>query len=412
MTVPRVMLLTGIAPGRVNIGRLFLRQACLHYPHDSICCFYTRPIPEEERCQHLDWLPTRFEESPPEGQLSLRLLGSRVSRRIRWALERYVEVVQIPRLVKAAVEFGKHHKVQVVWVPLHSPTPIRMARAVAESLGARLITTVWDPPRYKLRQYGKEGHVMERLLDEFEKAIRNSERCGVASESMQRRYEGLYGTPCIPMTYSPLSGAKITAKRKGAGRSSIVIGYAGGGIYARECWDALVEALASSDWNVAGREVMLKVLCTDFKVHTSHPLNIHLAGWRSPSDAISILSDVDVAYLPYWFAPDYQEVVELAFPSKLATYVAAQVPVLYHGPAASSVAAFLGRFPVGIGCHSLDRAEIIKAIEILVQHSEFLSAVAQACEAAYAQELGPHVFRRRFAELLGVSEEELLPAPP
>jgi hypothetical protein len=114
-----------------------------------------------------------------------------------------------------------------------------------------------------------------------------------------------------------------------------------------------------------------------------------------------------LAYLPYWLDRKYAEIVKMTFPNKLATYVAARVPVLYHGPQDSSPTRFLQRFPVGLNCGSLETTDLAAAIERLVSDPAFRSDAMRFCDQAYEQELSDAVFRQRFAEFVGIDSRWL-----
>jgi len=403
--VPRVLLLTQKAPGRGKVGHIFLRELCMLYPHDRICCFHVNPIPEYEKSPELDWLPTKFVPAPPERGYTR--LGRYVARLSRPVLERYVELIEIPSLLAQVVQFGKAHNVDLIWATLSSPTTLRLAKAVADSLRVPLVTTVWDPPAYKMKQYHPDQYALSRLLQTFATTLKASVRSGVASEGMKRRYEQDYGTDCGVMIYAPERPAEVSLCPGTSKNKNVVIGLAGS-IYAVEEWNAFLTALARRNWRIAGRDVIVRILSESLPKLTTKPQRIEFLGWRDPIDTVRLLAEADIAYLPYWFDSAYEEVVQLAFPNKLATYVAARVPVLYHGPRDSSPMAFFQRFPVGIGCHSLEPNEIVASLERLTTDAEFSLRARRACDEAYHQELNAVVFRRRFAELMGVQEDELL----
>jgi hypothetical protein len=134
---------------------------------------------------------------------------------------------------------------------------------------------------------------------------------------------------------------------------------------------------------------------------------IEYLGWQSPEKTIELMSQVDVTYLPYWFDRSHSLSVRLCFPSKLTTYLAAGRPVLFHGPKDSSPAHFFSRFPVGLCCHSLEEPEIIESLRRFIIDRKFYALATQAGQAALDQELDLRVFRRRFATLIGIEEEEL-----
>jgi hypothetical protein len=105
---------------------------------------------------------------------------------------------------------------------------------------------------------------------------------------------------------------------------------------------------------------------------------------------------MDIAYLPYWLDEKYHYVTQMCFPTKLTTYLAAGVPILYHGPSDGSPARFLAKYPAGIGCHTADSADIIKTIERFVTEKDFYPKAASAIENARTGEYNLNVFESRF----------------
>ena len=315
----------------------------------------------------------------------------------------------VPQLVDRVVQVGKRQEADLLWSPLHSPSTIRVARAAAELLGVPLVTTVWDPPAYVLRDYRQDRLTVERLLSAFDDAVRGSRCCGTASYAMKRRYEERYGTRCVQMTYGQRRGAEVFPSQTRPASERIAVGFVGH-LYAEDCWDAFVAALAGRNWKIAGREVVLKVMGSGFRQTGFQPLNVELFGWRSLAEAGRMIAELDVAYLPYWFDDAYREVVQLSFPSKMATYVAGRVPVFYHGPAESSISQFLEKYPVGVGCHTVAPESIADELESMLTRPEVLARAREACDDAYREELSVDVFRSRFAQLLDIDEKDLLPA--
>ncbi len=100
--------------------------------------------------------------------------------------------------------------------------------------------------------------------------------------------------------------------------------------------------------------------------------------------------------------------VEVSFPGKLAVYAAARSPVLFHGPLYASPVRFLERFRLGRVCATLNPSAIHAALAVMIRDADWRLRAREACEQAYDAELSVTVFRRRFAELLGVPEDDLL----
>ena len=120
------------------------------------------------------------------------------------------------------------------------------------------------------------------------------------------------------------------------------------------------------------------------------------------------MSEVDVAYLPYWFDESYSIAVRLSFPSKFSTYLASGRPVFFHGPEDSSPANFIKKFPVGLCCHSLEESEIIRCLERFITDKDFYASATEAGQRALNQELNLDIFLSHFTELIGISKEKLL----
>lgn len=405
LTAPRVLLLSTLAPGSGNVCCLFLRELCLIYPRNKISCFHVRPF-YGDKGPELGFLPIRFGQAPAEQGYAG--LGKKFRKFSRPLFERYVEVARIPEVVDDAIRYGRAQQADLVWATLDSPTLLRIAKPVAEALNVPLISMVWDPPGPLVREYQCDPSTLNRLMNAFQGAVKASLACGVASEGMKSRYEQEYGTRCVPMTYVP-HGSRANGNGAMSHPNGVIeIGFAGS-LWATKEWNALLAALAARQWRVAGREVVVKVFGSRLNQSTSHPLRLEYLGWRDEREVIELLSRMTVGYVPFWFDDAFAEHVQLSFPTKLATYVAAGLPVFYHGPYESSPRAFLNRFPVGVGCHSLDPDEIIRSLEQLVTDPHLLPRARLACDEAFNQELSPEVFRSRFAELLNIRREDLAP---
>lgn len=403
MSVPKIMLLTHVFPSRVGVGGLYLRQLCNMYPRDRICCFHTDKNNVDG--SDLAWLQSLYHHPPNE-------LGHETSYRL-WRMSHSVkdwitEELAVPRVLEQAVAYGRKNQVDLVWAFLFSPTCIRIATPLAESLRVPLITTVTDPPDYVMNHiYHRNSFANWQTTRQFTKTMHSVLRCGVASDGMKLSYEAKYGTDCITMIYSPTRLPEINRLAHSNQRDYYIIGYAGW-VYCLEEWHELLKALARSDWKINGRKVIIRVMGQGFRQDMRIPMNVELLGWRDPIDTQRLLAECDAAYLPYWMHDDFQEPVRLSFPNKLAAYVAARVPVMYHGPRESSVSAFFEHFPVGLGCYSNDNSEIISTLQRILTDPEIQMKSREACDDAYSAELGPNIFRHKFATLVGIEDKLLL----
>ena len=406
--VPRLLIVSPVAPVPEGVGGVYLRDLCLMYPADRLAFAILPGIGSGPWPEALRGAPRRALDAVPER--GFNRWGRRIQESTRGLFDRYVDVQHLPKLAEQIAAFAAQTKPDLVWVPLAGPTMINIAGALPSRLGVPMITTVWDPPDYALSHYwGIRGHALARVMDRFADAIRGSVRTAVASTEMKETYEQRYGTPCVPMIHGLPESEWIAPSGMRSPNEPFVIGYAGS-LYARQEWDALIESLSQLQWRVAGRETIVRVLAASFDVRVPGPARIEFLGWHSTTDAVKILTGCDVCYVPYWFDDAFRPGVELSFPNKVSLYLAAGRPILFHGPEHSTPTRFLERWPVGIPCHSLDPRPIADALTMAASDAGFHGRAAAAIPQVLRAELGLHVFRHRFAEFVGV-DESVLAAP-
>ena len=407
--VPRILVVSPVAPVPEGVGGVYLRDLCLMYPADRLAFAILPGIGTGPWPDALAAAPRTTLALVPER--GFNRWGRRVQRSSRGVFDVYVAHRYLPRLVEQVATFAQRVQPELLWMLLAGPTMINIAASVARRVRRPMVTTVWDAPDYFLPHYWDiRGKSLDRLMDYFGAAVRSSVRCAVASPEMQTAYESRYGTRCVPMIHGMPESRWLPPTGLRGPNEPFVIGYAGS-LYAKREWDALVAALSSVGWRVAGREVIVRVLASGFDVRVSGPARIEFLGWHSTTDALALLSQCDVCYVPYWFDDAFRPGVELSFPNKVSLYLAAGRPIFFHGPRESTPTRFLARWPVGVASHSLDSGEILAALNTAAIDAGFHAAAADAIPRALRAELGMHVFRRRFGEFLGVDDAVLAPPP-
>jgi hypothetical protein len=405
--VPRVMLMVGGRLERSTAGSVFVRDLCEHYPSDRLSHLVL--VDRLEGPLEKQWLgsPIRYIRDPCQ-QAQPRLRG-------RWKqlaaspLRGQLLKHRLRSCLSQAQGFAKQHHAELVWAILNRPSTILLARRLASALPVPLVVTVWDPPEYLAENYRLDALERRRLLREFERTLRAAARCAVASEGMRDEYRQRYGVDGIVHIHAVRPELRRLPANGPRSAGRLIIGVAGN-LYAKREWDALLAALSAHHWRIAGRQVVVRVLSSGIRAAADGGACIEYLGWRPPEETIDLLAEVDLAYLPYWFDWRHRLSVRLCFPNKLSTYLAAGIPVLFHGPEDSSVARFFQRYPAGICCHSLDKGQIVASLERLASDGHLYSAAAAAGQAALDQELNLTVFLDRFAMLLGIDRRALLPA--
>ena len=392
--LPRLLLITRHLPGQVEVGPVFLRDLFRLYPQDRLFWFHIAP-------------QDPFEQSPEFDRMITRL-GEGTFTHIRSPKIPFWRNPSSEGLLKEVIEFGSEHSIDLVWAAMDSPETVSLAVPVAEALGVKLITMVWDPPEYKIERWGVKNTTGRRiLLDCFERALRRADRCGVASPRMAEVYEERFGTDCVVLIRGVPQADKFIPPAP-LDERTINIGYAGS-FYATPTWQSFTKALDDIKWTLDNRRIALHVMGPGFTAATRSHAEIRYWGWLDAKETVALLSQMQLAYLPYWFEDTFKTAVELSFPNKLATYIAAGIPTLYHGPLSSSPTRFFRDYPAGIGCHSTDPSDILDALTLLVSDTDLIERAKKACAAAYLEMLSPAIFRKNFARLLGVEQSALAP---
>jgi glycosyltransferase involved in cell wall biosynthesis len=393
----KVLLLTDMPPCENFTAGLVLAELCSFLPQDSLACYaVVNPALDPQIPPSLSWMPVEFDVKPRENWLfRSKPIGGLIS----LIMEGYTTWISVRKIANRAIEFGRKFGADLLWCILEGQTMIRLSIPVSRGLGIPLFTEVWDPPGWWLRENKVDRITTRRVLEDFEKAVRGSVRCGTASWAMAEQYSQDYETETVPLLPSlSLDQAMLPATEPNQG-GDFTIGLAGQ-IYASAEWNALIEALTSADWKICGRDVKIRLLGQWIGIGANGKMRVEFLGWHSQRETVKLLSEADVLYCPYWFDPAFETEARLSFPSKLTTYLASGRPVLFHGPRYGSPGRFLEEHRAGVCCYSLEAGEILKTLEELVVNVDLYSDITRNGRKAFEEHLTVATLRKSFSQFL------------
>ncbi len=407
----RIMLLTPTKPGEGSVGEIFLRELCLMVPRDSIVCYvyYSSSYGLDGSQDSPLGIPLKVRAMPPE---TMEPAGRYRRNRFTGGMDATTRKKLITTVAREVLAFAHEHNVDTIWSVLAGPTMVELSDLVLSEWTGRFVAQVWDPIEYVIKHFNPSDSFREEVFQKFAKVISRAERCGVAGDGMKAEYELRYRVPCLPMINGCMPEPSTSDKPPLAEGNSFVIGFSGSN-YARDAIDALLQALNSCRWRIADHDIHLKFMGNtfDFRINAvGHSVNIEVRGFRPVQEVVDYLSMCDAGYLPYWFGDEYSLPVRLCFPNKIAQYLAAGIPTLYHGPRDSSPTRFLSKHPVGVGCHSLENDEIISALTKLIEQKANRSRWQDACRRAMKMEMDRDKFQEQLFKLLDlgpVSETDM-----
>lgn len=399
-TAPNILLLVNGAPNVPGVGNIFLRDIARYYPKGKMVRYSLVMDKMQEDnglwCGHIPFLSYWAASSvyPLISSLCLwwfRYLG----------FQRHLE--RITRLIQ-------EEHIDLVWVVLNSPNLIFLTQRLMDQVGIDFVFTIWDPPELFVINSRIDWMTFRALRLSYASILQQAKHISVICESMKRIFHNEYGVDSLTMLHGirrNLWMDQSAQSEDNQDKEELTVGFAGS-MYAKVEWKILTEALDSVGGKIAGKQVRIKVLGNVPKKQKIKPSFVEYLGYCPFESALKILSKMDVAYLPYWFQRKYSYVVKTSFPTKLSTYVAAGVPVLYHGPSESSPAAFLKEYPVGEGCYFLDTSEILRVLENLLIDRTVRQQCMEARWLALRNVFDHEIMLSRFFQFIGIERTGLI----
>jgi hypothetical protein len=275
-----------------------------------------------------------------------------------------------------------------------SPELIAIGRALV-CRGHNLHVIVWDAPEYLVDNLRLGSKGIDAVMEDFDILMTRAQAAAVISKKMVENYCQRYGISCVVFRHGT---APQPRKTQPVSREIIKIVFAGS-LYCKREWNAFIAALDFGKWRIAGRVVGLVYIGRFPVTDVIRPKNMEYYCHLPHSDALDIMSGMDIGYLPYWTDPHHEIVASTSFPSKMTAYAAAGLSIFHHGPVYSSVTEFLEEYPFGLSCSSLDPKVIFNKLEQLVLNMDDHS-FTKAREQALQEELSDYAMNESFRRFL------------
>jgi len=123
--------------------------------------------------------------------------------------------------------------------------------------------------------------------------------------------------------------------------------------------------------------------------------------WGTEAEVARDLDEIDVLYLPMPFGPEHEPFCRFSLSTKMVTYLASGLPILYHGPRYAAAARLLAENDAGIIVDSLDPDAIASALASVPARA---AKVAENAAALARSQFNLSDLRRRFWTTLGVNQ--------
>ena len=152
--------------------------------------------------------------------------------------------------------------------------------------------------------------------------------------------------------------------------------------------------LESDVVRTAFRGISLTLRCgaiPDYRLRARIPVDV--LPFADESAIAHDMERADVLYLPLPFGERHRDFVRLSLSTKLVSYLASGLPIVYHGPPEAAAARLLAAHDAGVLVTSLDPETIARA---LLDARERADALGRNALALARTRFDPDAVRRRF----------------
>jgi hypothetical protein len=214
---------------------------------------------------------------------------------------------------------------------------------VARDLGLPYVLDVHDDLSYNL----SANPLLALAEEKLGKVWREADARFVISEPMGHEYDRRFGTrPWEMLT----DGVKKVADRPAPKDPSRFRLYFMGSVHLayKANFDAVVDALDFLKEKRPSMEV-------EFAIRGGVPFGlpessvpVKLLPWGSQEDVQADMASASLLYFPLPFEPEYLPFVKYSLSTKMITYAASGIPILFHGPETSAASRLLSQYDAAI----------------------------------------------------------------
>jgi glycosyltransferase involved in cell wall biosynthesis len=376
----KILIISSTPPGWEGGGGVLLKFLIEEYGAENFCYYCPRKIWQNEKYK----IPKSLSEMPVKfGPLRIFRLHKRRHKLI-FLLEEIILFLLLIKRKRDIIKFSKDNNVKLIWGTLRGDA-LFFVNYVHKKLGVNFIASIQDP----VESEWKDRRILYWIKKKnYYKAVKNASYLATAGESMSEYFNRKFNIQSIIQRIGVKIDKNVIITEKEPFKNNIINIAFVGSIYTSKTIDSFLNALVQFLNNFKNYSIVLRIFTNDtLRNSTVHNrLEIKKNTWMPEKTLIAILSQQDIGYLPYNFANKDRAQMQLSFPGKLSTYLAAGIPVFFHGPSYSSVTYFFEKYPCGLSCDSLKPEEIINSLKNMVFDKTQYALYKENCKIALENE--------------------------
>ncbi len=377
-------------PCNYHGGAILMHRLLKDYPPGRIIVFTSKPGLEASRV--LDRLSCQHRTFPSVGG-SRCLWLSRAKQLINWAILVWVSL--------AAVRAIKRYQIEAILTVLQGWF-CYAAAAVGWLTGTPYLMVVHDD--FVCRRTWFSRRILKPLTGVVLRRATRIYAVSAAMQSLILREFGAQSEVQWPATAAHKSSERLRAYTNSDGGPVILFA----GIVTHAVDDGL-DLLATLIRDGKLREYGIpkvrfhlhaNVTEEEWRVHGwDHPDILNLR-WAAQADVPKLLAGADILFLPYSFRESSRHMVETAFPSKTADYLAAGKPILVVGPLYSTLVQYASEEGFAEVVTELNVDMLARAIQRILLFQEHAAMLAARAHDVFCRNHDIERQRRDFCTLL------------
>ena len=369
---PKILLLTDVPPCKNYTGGIMISQMIRLLLEEKleVSCFgiineNLKPEYSEDILNDIEYISTKRPYEKIDNTNTLKQYNKQYND-VKKQLFRYI----------------KKNKFTKIWCPLQGEVLGKLLRDIKKQFNIPYIVQIWDPIEWWMDYNEFDSKRYNNTLELFDYVIKESSCCITTSKAMSKEYNKRYGIKCIEVMPAVDKRYNLDYKQD---KDKFIIALSGQ-LYAKDEFDALLDALDSINWKYNNKEIYFEHYgiwnkdYLDKEKHKKYLDRIILKGFMPQKDLLDNLAKVNLLYCPYFFSQDksLKTVSELSFPSKLITYLSLKVPTLLHAPSYSSPYLFLEKTNSCFLLDTLNKQDIVKTLKEIIDKKDYEELLSNA----------------------------------
>ena len=302
-----------------------------------------------------------------------------------------LEVFTRPWIKKKLLRVIEEWQPDIVHILPHWCTDFHLAWRAARERGCRVVMSVHDDIHYTL---AKTHPLRKEALEKMGEVWRDADHVFAISQELGDAYASRYGDRPYEIITDGLD--KINDAPTPIVPSRLNVYYMGTFHYTyRDNLRALTRALSAIQREQPDLKISLTLRCDSLEKGIDSAFPARVLPFASQETVVDDMAHADLLYLPLPFGPAHEEFIRYSMSTKMVSYLASGVPILFHGPKDAAAGRLLERHHAALTSFSLDESALVGLLKS-INDSQTRNAMVENALMLARTSFPLEVLRQRF----------------